>query len=147
MPFESGIALIASGLIGSGFLARSLYLCAKVQTSQDWPHGLGKILAANLQTSSSGDGTTYAVEVQYEYCVNGVRYIGERIGFTPQTYIRFRRARQELDRYPVNSSVPVYYDPEKPADAVLQRQAPNTLLAVAAGIIFLAIAVGGWLGS
>jgi hypothetical protein len=49
----------------------------------------------------------------------------------------------ELERYPVTSSVTVYFDPERPADAVLAREDPNYLIAVIGGIILLGIVVAG----
>jgi len=145
VSFESTAAIIASGLIGSVFIGRTLYLHAKVQASRDWPHVIGKITSANLTEDSRGEGTSYEAKVQYEYAVNGVHFTGDRIGFTPQSYVRSNRARQVLDMYRVNAAVTVYFDPAKPGQAVLEREAPNMILGLTAGIILLAIAVAGYL--
>ena len=145
MPFEGTMAVIASGLIGSGFIARTLYLRSKVQASQNWPQVMGTITESSVQEDSRGEGTNYEPRVEYEYSVNGVHYTGNRIGFTPNSYVRSRRAKQDIDPFPVNASVPVYFDPERPDQAVLVRYAPNMILGVTAGIIFLAIAVAGYL--
>ncbi len=143
MSVENVLAVVASSLIGFVFIGRSLYHRAKVQASQNWPPVMGTIVEATLRKQSDGEGTTYAPQIRYDYVVNGVRYTSNRIAFTPQTYVRSKRAQQDLDRYPVNSAVTVYFDPAKPSDAVLQRNAPNTVLGLAAGIVLLAIAVAG----
>jgi len=81
------------------------------------------------------------VEVTYSYVVNGIGYTGKRIRFNRRQYVLKSRAQKELDKYPVNSGVIVYFDPRKPAVAVLIREATDSTGLVVAGIALFIFAV------
>jgi hypothetical protein len=140
---EKGIAAISSLLIGSGLLAYGLYQRARLRASQSWPTVPGTIanavLAKETSTDENGTSTSYHADVRYQYAVNGVAYTGKRIGFIRHSYIRHSRAQAELDRYPVNSTVQVFFDPEKPSDAILVREAPSSFLYIGGGAVILAL--------
>jgi hypothetical protein len=85
------------------------------------------------------DSNSYVLLVEYEYLVDGARFLGKRIGFSKRTYLRKKRAQAELERYPVSTSVPVYFDPSKPADAVLVREYPDVMILIVSGICLLAL--------
>jgi hypothetical protein len=48
-------------------------------------------------------------------------------------------AEVHLARYPVDAQVPVYFDPEKPSDAVLTRTAPGASAFLWVGAAILAL--------
>jgi hypothetical protein len=84
----------------------------------------------------------YEVRVVYEYSVNGVGYSGSRIQFGSATsYLRKGRAEAAVSRYPVNCPVTVYYDPENPAAAVLDRTSPSGMEYIVIGIVCLVMMV------
>jgi hypothetical protein len=134
-------ATVSCALIGGGLLPYAAYQRNKLQASRSWPQVMGKITKAELTIVRDADSSGYQVALLYDYVVDGARYGGTRIGFSQRTYTRKKRAQAEVDRYPVNSSVAVFFDPAKPSDAVLSREYPdNTLLFVFGGGI-LALAV------
>jgi hypothetical protein len=143
VSFEKTIAMVSSALIGSGLLSYGLYQQRKVRESQEWPQTVGVVTKADLVVDTGPDSNGYSISVSYEYQVNGVRHAGNRIGFRKRWYVRKRRAQTELARYAIDSEVPVFYDPAKPADAVLSRQSVDGALLIVSGVVLLGIAVAG----
>ena len=143
MSFEFVMGMAAGSLIGGAFLVFGFYQRSRVRASQSWPQTMATITKAEIVEEKDRDSRGYVVNVLYGYTVDGVSYTGQRIGFGKRQYIRKKRAQAELQRYPVNSSVLVYFDPRKPADAVLVREYPDNLILVMGGIILLAIVVAG----
>ncbi len=145
MPFEKTMGMAAAALVGTGLLIYGLYQRNRLRASQSWRQASGTITKADLAVHQDSESSSYSVALLYEYMVDGVRYTGKRIGFGGRQYVRKKRALQELERYPVNSSVAVYFDPEKPADAVLARESPDSLIMIAGGVLLLGIVVAGLL--
>ncbi len=143
MSFEKTVGMASTALIGCGLLTYGLYQKRRLQVSQGWPQVTGTITKADLVADTEPDAGGYFLSVAYEYVVNGVLCTGSKIGFRRRSYIRKKRAQTELDRYRVNSGVPVYYDPENPADAVLVRESPDCIFLIVSGIALLALAVVG----
>jgi hypothetical protein len=119
----------------------------KAQVSQSWPSTPGQITDSHVSrsqsTDSDGDTTTsYTARVAYTYLVGGETYSGHNIafGFSP-SYSSEAKAQADAARYPVGSQVPVYYNPDKPADAVLQRQASGSKVGVILGVVFIVVGV------
>lgn len=142
----SGLALVF-GAVGVGVLVLYRRGKQKVQESSTWPSVAGKVLEAyvssHTETDSEGEGVeAYAPRVVYEYEVNGVAHRSDRLAIGPVATSRNRRsAEQEVARYPVGGEVRVFYNPQNPAEAVLQTrlQAGNAMFIL--GIIFLGLAV------
>jgi hypothetical protein len=119
----------------------------KAQVSQSWPSTPGQITDSHVSRSQStdSDGDTsisYSARVAYTYQVGGQTYNGHNIafGFNP-SYSSESKAQADAARYPVGSQVPVYYDPNKPSDAVLQRQVSGSKMGLILGIIFIVVGV------
>jgi hypothetical protein len=75
--------------------------------------------------------------------VNGAAYVGTRIGFNQLPYREEKDVRAQVKRYCANPTVTVYFNPEKPADAVLVREFGTFKYAVIAiaGFSCLALAL------
>ncbi len=143
MSFESAIGTASCALIGAGLLAYGFYQRSKVRASQSWPQVMGTITKAEILLDRGPDSSGYSIVVLYDYTVDGVRHTGKRIGFSQRSTSRKKRAQERLDRYPVNSTVPVFFDPANPTDAVLVREYPDaTLLTVlGSGLLVLAAVI------
>jgi nitrate reductase NapE component len=76
-----------------------------------------------LTTHGGRTAGTWLARFSYQYEVGGRVYRGGRIAF----YRRCTgsRARQLVARHPAGSRVRVYYDPARPAEAVLDRSFPG----------------------
>jgi hypothetical protein len=119
----------------------------KALVSQSWPSTTGQITESHVSrsqsTDSDGDTTTsYSARVAYTYQVGGQTYSGHNIafGFNP-SYSSETKAQADAARYPVGSQVSVYYDPNKPSDAVLERQVSGSKVGLILGIIFIVVGV------
>lgn len=62
--------------------------------------------------------------MRYKYTVSGQQYQSGALGFGQMVLSDYDAAAQKAAQYPVGSMVQVYYNPENPADAVLERTAP-----------------------
>jgi hypothetical protein len=141
VSFEKTVAAVSTTLIGSGLLIYGLHQRRKLLASQSWPQTTGTVTKADIAVERDTESTSYSVAVLYDYEVNGVRHTGKRIAFDRRTYARKKRAEAELGRYPPNSSVTVYFDPERPANAVLLRESPYSMLYIVLGICLLGLVV------
>jgi hypothetical protein len=101
----------------------------------------GTVTAANIAVVRGDDSTGYLPEVTYSYVVNGTGHTGKRIRFNRRQYVLKSRAQKELDRYPVNTGVIVYFDPQNPGDAVLIREATDSAGLIVGGIALFVFAV------
>ncbi len=110
------------GLMILGFGIREYF---KAQASTGWPSVEGVVLRSEMDvdhssSSSGGSSTTYGADVAYEYQQGGTRRTGDRVEFGEISTGDSSDAQQVLDRYPVGREVTVYYNPEDPADSVLE---------------------------
>ena len=74
------------------------------------------------RSGSSGYSTTYVPVVQYQYVIDGRTYLGNRITFGNQVgYGWTNMAQKQVDLYQPGANVAVFYDPNEPGMAVLER--------------------------
>ncbi|MBE2272312.1 MAG: DUF3592 domain-containing protein [Anaerolinea sp.] len=116
----------------------------KVRASQNWRIAKGRVLASYIErrysrTGEGGTSAAYYPVVAYEYEVGRQHFQGSRIRFGNQIgYGWTGPAQKDVDRFPVGAPVDVYYDPEAPEDAVLERSArgSNRMLLIVVAVIF-----------
>ena len=85
--------------------------------------------------------TLYYPEVRYEYEVFGQIYSGQQISFGANTgYSNQRKTQEILAKYPLGANITVYYDPNAPENAVLERHVGGKV-ALIIGILFSLIAI------
>jgi hypothetical protein len=120
----------------------------KAGASQGWPAVPGTIMVSEVRESRSTDedghtSIAYYPRVEYSYTVNGAAFTGKQISFGGTLgNSNPSMAQGVIARYPANSPVTVYYNPEKPGDAVLERvlgKAGNATKII--GIILIVISV------
>jgi hypothetical protein len=58
--------------------------------------------------------------IEYEYMVDNVKYKSSRVHFGFEGSTDLRYSTGYVEKYPVDSSVLVYYDTKKPSDSVLE---------------------------
>ncbi len=133
-----------AALAGLGLILVAVFDLRKAHRAKAWPITEGKVLDSRLREKNDGDGITYEVAILYEYFVNGVAHRSDvwriRAGSSSFT----KAALQTVARYPVGSAVPVYFDPEDPADAMLEPGKISWALGLLfAGMAFAAAGVAG----
>lgn len=132
------IICAAFGVASTGY---GLHQRRKMRASENWQGTTGTIRFAGIRENKDSDSIEYEVWLDYEYVAGGAKYMGNRIELGRRTYLRKRRAERELDRYPVHSSVTVFFNPENPKEAVLERKATDNPAYLVMGIFMLGFAV------
>jgi hypothetical protein len=100
----------------------------KVRRASRWPSASGRIVASKtrkVHTTQSGGAPSVGTlpDITYVYTVDGVEHRGSRISIgeiAPDS----PEAEAALDRYQVGRTGPVFYNPENPDEAVLERNPP-----------------------
>lgn len=115
-----------------------------VQASQGWPAVQGEVVESWVSrrdsTDSDGDvSSRYYPEIRYRYQVMGHEHLGEKITFGPRYGGARSKAEKVAARYPAGTNVMVYYQPDRPDNAVLERSVPRMLLIY--GVIFILVGI------
>lgn len=117
--------LVALGLGGLGFflIFTSHRNKQKALASADWPVVSGEVTHTTVHVNGGQDGHfRYIPQIQYVYQVGAQVYDGDRRTFgRAARYKTHDEAEGILARYPVEGVVNVYYNPQKPEEAVLER--------------------------
>jgi hypothetical protein len=111
--------------------------------SRDRPQCEGTIVTSELVEWDTEHGSPAKVNIEYEYTVAGRRFESTRIslGGGENVYTNFHFPYAPLlKRYPVQTKVVVYYNPNHPQQSVFERQMP---VSVPVGVI-LAAAIIAW---
>ena len=96
----------------------------KVAQASRWPSTTGTVIMSMVQwrRSSSSSGANYPV-VMYSYQAMGQAYQGNKIAPGPE--VGGMGAQKIVARYPMGTQVMVYYNPENPSEALLERSTPG----------------------
>jgi hypothetical protein len=143
------IILLAIGVVLLVVFGRNVI---RGRESQNWPTVPGTVLYTGMETyqSTDDDGsttTTYGATIQYNYAVAGQSYEGNRRTFSEVRTSSRRRAEQILQKYPQGSAISVHYDPDNPAESVLETGVSWGAYALLAFAAIMTIAgVAGMLG-
>ena len=104
------------------FLGVIFFMRRKMAVVSQWPSTLGTVMMSRTETRSSGEGYTDYPVVQYSYQVGGRAY--QNMKLAPGPEVGGSGARKVVAKYPAGAQVMVFYDPQNPAEAVLERNAP-----------------------
>ena len=110
-------------VLNAVFLGIIFFMRRRMAAVSQWPSTMGTVHASFLERRSSSEGgyTNYPV-VQYSYHVGGQAYQGMKIAPGPE--VGGTGAGKVVGRYPAGAQVMVFYNPQKPSDAVLETKAP-----------------------
>lgn len=87
---------------------------------ESWPSVQGTITRSEVDAVRSNKTTTYGLKVAYTYSVDGQQYEGSKA--RPSMWRTGDRgfAEELVARYPLGATIPVYYRPGQPSEAVLE---------------------------
>jgi len=113
------------------------------KASRDWPSVPGVITRSAVATKRSDGKTMYSFDVVYRYQVEGRELTCNSVFFGGNTSSSNSSAAYKVTgRYPEGAEVDVYYEPENPANAVLE---PGTrwqsYIVFGIGLVFLIVGV------
>lgn len=125
----SSESIMTVGIIGCVFVILNVVFLAiifftqrKMNAVQSWASTMGTVLASYLERRRSGDsGSVNYPVVQYSYQVGGQAYQGAKIA--PGMTVGGTGAGRVIAKYPEGAQVMVFYDPNNPSDAVLEKKA------------------------
>jgi hypothetical protein len=123
---ESAIALYGFGILFGGLAIWALILFIrafkKIKDSKSWPKTMGLITHSSVESGvGSGSVFVFSPKVIYEYEVGGKRYTSSHLAIIEHNTASEDLAREKAEKYAPGQHVEVYYDPEKPTFAVLNR--------------------------
>ena len=118
----------------------------KADASQNWPSVNGTIqdvkAAKNYHSGADDDINvdTYSPKLRYSYTVEGAGYSSDRIAFGyGKTFNSESAALASLQKYSRGSVVTVYYNPENPNEAVLERRNVRQVWGLVGGILLIVL--------
>lgn len=103
--------------IGAALYVAQLRQGLRADASKRWPTTAGIITASALEQLPQNK-RRYRAAVRYSYQVGAKEYDTDRI-FWGGTEGRRRHMASVVDTYPAGSTVPVHYNPQDPAEAVI----------------------------
>ena len=118
-------------IVGIGAIVAGIWLIIwikrqdqKVQRSLSWPYTEGKILRSDVHSEWNPrmHDTYHSAEIEYEYTVDSQIFRCDTICIGGEFYTTSRRrAEAHCEKYPVGSTVNIYYNPLNPEEACLER--------------------------
>jgi hypothetical protein len=112
-----------------------------VRRSARWPSTLGEIVRSEVVRKRGGAGGSghsyYEARIEYRYRVGGRSWTGTTIdlGGTVHTSL-LGHAEKRCAAYPAGVRTLIYYDPERPQCACLERTGSGPLFLGAVGVVF-----------
>ncbi len=111
----------------------------RYRESDNWVPATAQIVSGNISAQKGSKNTSYVVNIRYTYTVLGQIFEGGQFSFGSEGtgYDTRNRAEKVIAQYPAGSQATIYYDPNNPQQAVLERKYDSTgaTLAVILGVI------------
>jgi hypothetical protein len=132
-----GCVVPVVGMLGGGLLiGMSILNGRKAKASMQWPSVPGAVVSSVMVTDTNGaDIATFTPVVTYNYVVNGQALQCDRVRFSPT------RSKKILAKYPNGNPVQVFYDPQHPSTAVLEKGGSTRVMM----FVGIAVIAGSWL--
>ncbi len=153
IPLNSSLPPIFISLIIAVFALAGLFMLFKllqdswmVKKSRDWAVTQGEVLFSGVESQTSmdedGTNTTFLAKVIYRYQVAGKTYENNQIAFNSDlSTANYTRQADLAAQYPQGTPITVYYDPDDPENAVLERKLFFTLATIFMAAVFLTISL------
>jgi hypothetical protein len=142
-----GVTIFWCGITGAfayfaiGSLVRHHYAALRFASAE------GVVLSSKVKASSGSKGSNYAPKIKYRYTVAGQEYVAERYDFASMSASDSSYAQRAVSDNPPGKAVTVYYDPDKPSEAVLHLEAPGSnyfMLLFLQPFLLVGLAMIGW---
>ena len=134
------MALAGVGATGIGLLifAAMLSMSIKAKGTPQWPTVTGRMVVSEAEQK----GTRFYPKLDYVYEVNGTTLHGDKLALGPAESEKERTKMEAmLAKYPANAEVKVFYNAQRPAEAILEPrlalEGMNTCSMVGGGIMGL----------
>jgi hypothetical protein len=130
-------------IVGAGiFYSFGIRPVLKAFDAEKWQQTPCKIITAEVGGHSDNDGTTYSIDITYEYQFEGKAYRSDKYYFVGALSRDYKSTARIVDKYKQAKNPICCVNPRNPSEAVLFRRFPG-LLFIFSSVIFLAVGVGG----
>jgi Ca2+/Na+ antiporter len=121
---DAQIGMALAGFFGIGLILYGLYSMILVNRSRGWSSTEGRIVSSRIEYAPNSK-TDFEAAIEYEYIVDGKLYYNSRTRLSGNTETARYEAEARTEKYPRGKSVTVYYAPENPQNATLERNLRN----------------------
>ncbi|MBL8077959.1 MAG: DUF3592 domain-containing protein [Anaerolineales bacterium] len=141
------IPMICAGiffLIGLAIMASGWMTFHKSNQAAVWPSTTGTIITSEVLRSTGGK-LSFSAHIVYQYAAQGGNHVSTRVSIPELMGIvdtGQKEAMAKVEKYPIHSTVTVYYDPQDPQRAVLEKRGDVSLFYL--GAVFLVFALVIW---
>jgi len=122
MALLMGLLMIAFGLFCGVNAFNLVYNHIKIwrsaERSKTWHVTDGQVVDATLKPTGRSQ---WQPTITYKYKVNGVEYKSQRLAFDYFGTYLHSEADELMERYAINTTVKVFYDPEQPQESTLAQ--------------------------
>ena len=126
-------------LLGALLAGIGLFAMQRHRAAAGWPQAAATIEASSVVAERHFEGKLFFRPViRYRYAAPGGNYVGDKLATTSRLYPKEATAQRIADRYPLGTTVMARYNPDDPAEAVLERGASG-------GIWFLLFGLFCWI--
>jgi hypothetical protein len=138
--------------VGVGILAIGFYFQRRTESIEKWPSTYGKVISAEIKEVISTKRTSgknvnqatvttvsYYPSVNYEYYASGKKHTSDQISVSVNGRSTPESIQPILDKYKAGSKVRVFYHPENPDDAVLEKVGDFSILFYFIGGVWLTV--------
>ncbi len=140
VPIALGLVFVLVG--GSLFIALGVVPAVRLLRAASWVEVPCTIVASTVRSHSSDDGTTYSIDILYEYTYRGTTLRSNRYDFASFSSSGYRSKRDIVDRYPAGAGATCYVNPHDPTWAVLNRAFRPSYLVGLFPLLFLVAGAG-----
>jgi hypothetical protein len=144
VPVVLGLVFVAVG--GGLFIGIGVVPALRLVRAASWVETPCTIVSSTVRSQSSDDGTTYKVDILFEYQVGGLTLKSNRYDFANFGSSGYTGKREIVNRYPEGSRAVCFVDPSDPTRAVLNRDLRPAYLVGLIPLVFLlaGAAVATW---
>jgi hypothetical protein len=143
--FLAGFFLIFFGIGSASGYFLVFPALTKYLNADEWIETPCVVQSSRVKSHDSDDGTTYSVDIVYEYNFNGQAFRSGKYRFIGGSSSGYAGKAAVVDRYPPGRQTICYVNPDDPAEAVLIRtMGPEALLALIP-LIFMIVGLGGFI--
>ncbi len=116
---------------------------AGIAAARSWQPTECLILTSRVAENHSSDGSTYSVDITYEYEVDWQSYRGDRYDFSTGSTSGYAGKAAVVEAHPPGAEVTCYVDPDDPSRSVINRLPGHYLWWGLFPLPFMAVGFGG----
>lgn len=128
------------GLIMAGIFGSWVY---DAVAARNWPTVPCVVLSSAVRSHTSDDGTTYSIDILYQYEIDGREYRSNRYSVFGGSSSGYAGKQAVVDQLPPGAETVCYVNPNDPAYAILYRGWSWAYLLVLFPLPFIAVGAGG----